>query len=90
MDGIVQPDSTIVSALPNPKPPTQLALGPSDFTAIVQKLKEAFGADRIMFGLEGGYDPELVTEAVKATLAPFLPSAAAGGAGAGAGAAAAM
>jgi len=61
----------------------QLALGPSDFTAIAQRLKEAFGADKIMFGLEGGYEPELVAEAVKATLAPFLPlSAPTGGAAA--------
>lgn len=66
---------------------SQLALGPSDFTAIAQRLKAAFGPDKIMFGLEGGYDPALITEAVKATLAPFLPAAAgssdtAGGGGA--------
>lgn len=61
--------------------PSQLALGPSDFTAIAQRLKAAFGADKIMFGLEGGYEPELITEAVKATLAPFLPTTGGGGAG---------
>jgi acetoin utilization deacetylase AcuC-like enzyme len=70
-----------------------LALGPVDFTTISQKLKEAFGSDKIMFGLEGGYDPEGVAEAVKATVAPFLPSSddgRGGGVGGGAGAAAAM
>lgn len=51
----------------------QLALGPHDFTPIVEKLKEAFGG-KIMFGLEGGYDPDMVAAAVQATLAPFLPS----------------
>lgn len=63
-------------------PHGQLALSPSDFTAIAQRLKAAFGTDKLMFGLEGGYDPELITAAVKATLAPFLPAAGGGDAAA--------
>ena len=66
----------------------QLALGPSDFIDIAQRLKAAFGPEKIMFGLEGGYDPELITAAIKATLAPFLPAA--GGDGAAGAATASM
>lgn len=61
---------------------TQLALLPADFTVIVEKLKQLFGSN-IMFGLEGGYDPEMVAAAVQATLAPFLPPVADRAAGAG-------
>lgn len=52
----------------------QLALGPQDFTILSTRLKDTFGDDKLIFGLEGGYDPERVAEAIVATLSPFFPS----------------
>lgn len=53
-------------------PLAQLSLGPRDFEAVGERLLRAFGRDKIMFGLEGGYEPENVAAAIVATLKPFL------------------
>lgn len=50
----------------------QLLLGPSDYKLLSQKLKDTFGANRLMFGLEGGYEPERVAQGIEETLRPFL------------------
>lgn len=53
-------------------PLAQLALGPQDFTAVGDRLLRAFGREKIVFGLEGGYDPDNVAVAIVSTLKPFL------------------
>jgi acetoin utilization deacetylase AcuC-like enzyme len=47
-------------------------LGPRDFEAVGERLLRALGREKIMFGLEGGYEPENVAAAIVATLKPFL------------------
>lgn len=69
------PDLVIVSAGYDclvDDPLAQLALGPRDFEAVGERLLRAFGRGKIMFGLEGGYEPENVAAAIVATLKPFL------------------
>ncbi len=69
------PDLVIVSAGYDSladDPLAQLALGPGDFKTIVERLKDVFGAEKLMFGLEGGYEPEAVAAAIASTLKPFL------------------
>jgi acetoin utilization deacetylase AcuC-like enzyme len=69
------PDLVIVSAGYDclvDDPLAQLALGPRDFEAVGERLLRAFGREKIMFGLEGGYEPENVAAAIVATLKPFL------------------
>lgn len=53
-------------------PLAQLALGPRDFEVVGERLLKAFGREKIMFGLEGGYEPENVAAAIVATLKSFL------------------
>lgn len=70
-----EPDLVVVSAgydCLGDDPLAQLSLGPMDFEAVGERLLKAFGRDKIMFGLEGGYEPENVAAAIVATLKPFL------------------
>lgn len=70
-----EPDLVIVSAGYDclvDDPLAQLALGPRDFEAVGERLLQAFGREKIIFGLEGGYEPENVAAAIVATLKPFL------------------
>ena len=70
-----EPDLVIVSAGYDclvDDPLAQLSLGPRDFEAVGERLLKAFGRDKIIFGLEGGYEPENVAAAIVATLRPFL------------------
>ena len=70
-----KPDLVIVSAGYDclvEDPLAQLSLGPRDFEAVGERLLQAFGRDKVMFGFEGGYEPKNVAAAIVATLKPFL------------------
>lgn len=50
----------------------QLCMSPSDYAQLSSMLSEAVGPSRIIFGLEGGYEPVDTAQAIAATLRPFL------------------
>jgi acetoin utilization deacetylase AcuC-like enzyme len=53
-------------------PLATLSLQPEDYGRMSAQLKEAFGSNRIMFGLEGGYSVPETAQAIQQTLLPLL------------------
>lgn len=45
---------------------------PSDYTVLAGLLKDTFGSGKLVFGLEGGYQPGDTAQAILCTLKPFL------------------
>ena len=52
-------------------PVAQVSLSPRDYAKLADRLKDIWG-DKIVFGLEGGYVPDELAEAVEETLRPWL------------------
>lgn len=49
-------------------------MNPADYTTLSSLLLETFGHAKLVFGLEGGYEPGDTAQAIKATIEPLLAS----------------